>query len=248
MGQYRESNKSMTNGVRNSVHIETGELIDYFASWSSSEREREIEEHIAGCGACAESSRSVYSLVFDVERLKAKELAQAFFQQAVASALASAARQESNASLRPIYDRWLRGLGRSSAGVLKAIVRSSGAEFLFDGSHLAGGWRISPEFALRGNDPEALRAERKVILEVPGAKMRSAASFSLKDEQVAIKVADWPDGWLPLAILVDLGHTGISVCGLTTQVAEGQYEIGFKGIAPGPYLLLFESIEKGQPS
>jgi anti-sigma factor RsiW len=238
---------SARNGVSNPVHVETGELIDYFASQLSSERERQIEEHIAGCSACAESSRGVYSLVFDVQRLTAKELANSFANQAMASALASASRLESNASFRPVYDRWLRGLGRASVGVLKAMVRSSGAEFLLDGALSASAWRVSPEFALRGNDPAVPRSERKVILEAPGAKMRSSASFFLRGEDVAIKVAEWPGGWLPLAVLVDLDQTGKSVCGQTTQVAEGQFEIGFQGIKPGPYLLLFDSIEKGQP-
>jgi hypothetical protein len=246
VGQFLESNKSMPSGVPNSVHLETGELIDYFASRLSFEQERQIEEHIAGCGSCAESARGIYALVFDMQRLTARNLAEAFSRQAVVSALAAAADSQGGVRLGLICDRWLRGLGRTTSGVLKAVVRTSGAEFLFDRAHSPGGWKFSPEFALRGNDSGAPSAARKVLLEVPGAAMRSAASLFLKGNEVAVRVADWPPGSQPLAVLVDLDRTGISVLGLTTQVSESSYEIGFKGIVPGPYLLVFESIEKGQ--
>lgn len=238
----------MKEDISKSDHVEPGELIDYFVSPLDSHRDREIEEHIAGCGTCAESSRSVYSLVFGVQRLTAKDLAQAFAKQAVASALASAAELKSNASLKPMYDRWLRSLSRATVGAVKTIVRSSGAEFLLEGIHPAGGWKISPAYALRSADRGDRQAEPKVAFEVPGATSRSAASVSLIGDAVVIKVVDWPSGRMPLAVLVNFEHTGTPITGQTTPIAEGQYEIGFQGVQSGPYILLFTSMEKGQPT
>lgn len=235
----------MKEDISKSDHLEPGELVDYFVSRLASDRERLIEEHVAVCGDCAESSRSVYSLVFVVQRLTKKDLAQSFANQAVASSLASATKLESNASLKPIYDRWLRGLGRATVGALKTIVRSSGAEFVIEGIHPASGWNISPAYALRALDPEDRRAESKVVLEVPGANLRSFASISLKNNAVVIKVVDWPGNAMPLAILVNFEQTGMSISGQTTQIAGDQYEIGFQGVEPGPYILLFTSMEKG---
>lgn len=229
-------------------HVEPGELVDYFVSRLALDRERAIEEHITVCGTCAEYGRSVYTLVFDVQRLTARHLAQAFAKQAVASALASVAELESNASLKPMYDQWLRGLGRATVGGLKTIVRSSGAEFLIEGIHSVGGWKMSPAYALRSASPGDRPVASKVSLEVPGGNLRSVVSVGLQGDSVVIKIADWPRGTVPLAILVNLQQPGTPIPGQRTPVAEGQYEIGFHGVQSGPYILLFASMEKGQPT
>lgn len=244
MGQYSESNNTMANGLPNFVHVETGELIDYFASRVSSKREREIEEHIAGCGTCAESSREIYSLVFGVQRLAAKDLGQAFARQAVVRTLARAANLESNAGVKRTYSKWVQNIARGSAGVIRTIVRSSGAEFLIEGLHAIGDWKISPAHAMRGLGSGDQLKERKITLQVPGEYMRTTASLQLKGDQVSIEVAGWPGGCLPVAILVDTSQSDLSACGQTTQVAEGQYEILFPEVTPGSYLMLLQSVKE----
>lgn len=238
----------MTQGISKSDHVEPGELIDYFVSRLALDRERAIEEHITGCGTCAEYGRSIYSLVFNVQRLTARDLAQAFAKQVVASTLVSAAALESDASLKPMYDQWLRGLGRATVGGLKTIVRSSGAEFLIEGIHSVGGWKMSPAYALRTASPGDSPVASKVSLEVPGGNLRSVVSVGLQGDSVVIKIADWPEGAMPLAILVNLRQTDTRIPGQSTPVADGQYEIGFQGVQSGPYILLLASMEKGQPT
>jgi hypothetical protein len=236
----------MTNGASKPNHVEPDELIDYFTSCLPSNREREIEEHVAGCDACTEFGRSINFLAHAVPRLTTKELAKAFASQALVSALSSASYMEGNGSLRSMYDRCIRGVGRTTVGTLKTIVRSTGAEFLFDASQPHGGWRFSPAFALRSLDPGTNRTGSKAILEAPGAQSVSAATVRRIGDTITVKIADWPVGSSPLAILADIGQTGVSVCGKTIHAAEDQYEITFEGIKSGPYLILFQLVEKGQ--
>ena len=234
----------MTNSVLKNGHIEADELIDYFASALAPARQLEIEEHAAGCELCAESCRDIYSLVFEVQRLSTGELAQAFANRSMASALTSAAESEDNAEVKRTFHESLRRLGRSSAGAFKAIVRSSGAEFLFENFRAGGDWKMSPEFALRGGTSEPIDQAQRAILEIPGAKTRSTVSLHRRGSEVSLEVSGWPENSQPVAIFVDLSDAGSSTCGLTTHVEGNDYEISFPRITSGPYLLLFESVEK----
>lgn len=234
----------MENGARMVDHVESGDLIDYFLCRLPSDREQEIEEHIAECGACAEAGRGLYALVFDVQRWNAKDYARALAEQAVARVLVTAAEKESNPSRKPLYERLLRDLGRVRAGLLNTIVRASDAEFLLNVPSPAAGWKIAPAYATRGTDPGTHRAERKVLLEAPGTNLHAAASVGLKGRTVVIEVADWPADGMPLAMLLNL-QAGVPIPGQIEKPAENRYEISFQDVLPGPYVLLFTSMEKG---
>jgi hypothetical protein len=234
----------MTNNDANSVHAAPVELVDYFAARLPSIRALQIEEHIADCDTCAETSRSVYFLVFAVQHLTTKDLAQAFARHVMANTLVSGKGLEIDASLTPMHSQWLRNLGHASTGVLKTIVRSSGAEFLMGGLMSIGDWRISPMHALRGLDSEVGVADREAIIQVPGANQRSAACLDRAGDRVAVVVSEWPHGCLPVAILTDVSEPDKSICGQTKQVGEGTYEIHFSGVTPGSYLMFLQSLEQ----
>jgi hypothetical protein len=232
----------MNNIAPNPEHVDAGEFVDYFASKTAVLHNRQIEEHVADCAACAQVSREIHTLVSATEHIGAEDVGRAFAEFALASALVRATGAE---SVGAILDRWRRELRQVSVGVLRTFVDSLGAGFTLSPSGSLSEWKFSPVHAMRGSGEKETARQERIHIAVPYAHLPASARVQKNGNNISLQIEDWSQDEIPLAALISCDRTGETSIGLPVPAARNGFEIRFQNVEPGAYLLILAAFKKG---
>jgi hypothetical protein len=235
-------------------HILPEELTDYFAATLSTDREVEIEEHLAVCEACTEQARRVQVFSYVWDSWTAQAHGAAYQQAALATALQQVQAQVQDPGLRARLQHWQDAWAGRAAAAVRLVWEAPGhaVRLVTEGLEALVGPRETWDFVLatravrtRGGPVRGAtrtRGQTPLTPRKPQARLRVQGT---PQAALEIHVEDFPPGLTPLVLLIPM-HAGRKP--QVTQLERPQggppsLVARFANIAPGDYVVAFEPME-----
>lgn len=223
--------------------IATPELVDYFEGLLPLERQRAIEEHLAGCPACVERGRMARSFLEKWSQLSAAHHGASYWTEMAEAALeslsASGAPDWVLHRLRVWAKRWR---GAAEIAVLLEGGASLGIETVASLVRSGSPVHLSPVLAgirVRGAPEDGTRS---VAVEAQAQHLRVEMTMAEASQSVTVTVgAVVPGNRVPLVVLMPLDEGSSPVLfQMKPGPAARQFTGHLGGVRPGGYLLLVE--------
>jgi hypothetical protein len=232
-------------------HITPVELLEYFESKLSEERQKTIEEHFAECDSCTHAARQtrVFEELWPWTAQEHGEL----YQRALLDRALECAEAETPPNLLERLRRWRReGLGRAAAGLRLVLEKSRVVASSL--SRPTSPWRfelVAQAVPVRGTSSESTPSALLRTITEPGRPSARVAVQAGKSGEIVIRVDGLAAGEpSPLVLLIDTSSAPPLV--RTAQV-EGDASLGyriarFEALPEGEYLLLFAPLDEPGPA
>ena len=223
--------------------IGTPELVDYFDGLLPLERQREIEEHLAGCPACTERGRMARSFLEKWSRLSAAHHGAAFWREKAEAALQSLSTSGApDWVLRRLRDWAKRWRGVAEIAVLLEGGASLGIETVASLVRPGRPVHFSPvptDIRVRGIPEDRIKS---VAVEAQAQHLRVELTEADASQSITVTVGSLvPGNRVPLVVLVPLddGPPPVLVP-MRPAPAARQFVAHLGDVRRGDYLLLVE--------
>lgn len=230
-----------------------GELADYLAGVLAEDRERGIEEHLAGCQRCAEQARQGHAFLARWQRWSAAAHGTVFWQERADHALGRLRLADGTPDwLVGRLERWVRrwpGLAEAALSLsIGAGPVACVAETLADMVRPGGVTGFRPAVAgprVRGTE-KAADADGPVVLESAGSgeQQRIRVMVHGRRGDIRVNLGPLPPGWpVPAVVLVPAEEGRMPALGKVSPGGEpAGYAAWFRDVQSGEYLLLIEPL------